>query len=399
VSAYVEKVGPQDYSISLIDDVEGNGSSVETLRFSLSATVSAGSEPEQDADVIKAATEELAHHGYILDTDFRGSGDRLSVVVCTSDRAMEWLENQRPPAEKFDLLLAGLRCLGPGDLTVVHTYPDHTLMGIIPELAADQPDDGHDGGDRASIVDWDDREEFLRALAAERPAAIYIERYQGGYAERIRGWGDLKHLDIRGLKPLRAEVAQCDEELSGFTAAFRGDSVHRYVTRADWAVDLEERLDALESRVIAAQEEHTKFPHLKEWGEQLYQVLINDDQFITAETSRERSDRGRDLARGMFGSSCPVESPYIRRALNKARAKRPGIIVERQQQRQRQQQAEWRAAIPTWAVQLVALPGYQQATTAERAMLASNLLYAHDPSADIPELVRLLRDAAADFLG
>lgn len=151
--------------------------------------------------------------------------------------------------------------------------------------------------------------------------------------------------------------------------------------------------------MIAAQEEHTKFPHLKEWGEQLYQVLINDDQFITAETSRERSDRGRDLARGMFGSSCPVESPYIRRALNKARAKRPGIIVERQQQRQRQQQAEWRAAIPTWAVQLVALPGYQQATTAERAMLASNLLYAHDPSADIPELVRLLRDAAADFLG
>jgi hypothetical protein len=397
VNAYIEKVGLGEFSIDLIDEagLPGYATHVETLRFSIPATVPAGSKAERDARLIKAATEELADHGYIPDSDFEGGGDRFSVMVCTEPRAAEWLEAQRPPQEKLDRLLAKLEGLHLSDLPVAGVQPDHdnALIDIVPGLAPDQPDNTHQGADQASIVDWDDAGAFLRAVVDEGPATVYIQRYQGGYAERMQGWGDLKHPSIRNLKRTRTEAAQMDQELGGFIAAFRsGDAVHRYRVRASWADDLEKRLDALENRVIAVREEHVRFPRLKDWGKQLYEALINDDQFIRAQTSRVQDDRGGDLARSMFGPDCPVESLYIKRALTKARAKRSNIIAERQQ-------AQLSAAIPIWAAQLAALPDFQRATTAQRAMLASNLIYAHNPSAETPELVRLLRHAAADLLG
>ncbi|MGW9032060.1 hypothetical protein ACWGQ5_50355 [Streptomyces sp. NPDC055722] len=120
--------------------------------------------------------------------------------------------------------------------------------------------------------------------------------------------------------------------------------------------------------------------------------MINDEQFMAATTSEGQDMRSGDLACTMFGSDCPVESVYLQRAFSKALAKRVDVLAERQQ-------AQWRAAIPIWATHLAERPDFQQATTAQRAMLASNLLYAHDPLADTPELVRLLRNAAAELLG
>lgn len=90
----------------------------------------------------------------------------------------------------------------------------------------------------------------------------------------------------------------------------------------------------------------------------------------------------------MFGPDCPVRSVYIRRALAEARAE---LLVERRRE-------QWRAVVPDWAVRLAASSDFQQGSTAERAMLASNLLYAQHPEADTPELVRLLRTAACDLL-
>ncbi|MEU7057572.1 hypothetical protein [Streptomyces sp. NPDC046197] len=67
------------------------------------------------------------------------------------------------------------------------------------------------------------------------------------------------------------------------------------------------------------------------------------------------------------------------------------LLLERQRE-------QWKAAAPAWVLRLADSTDFRQGTTAERAMLASNLLYAHDPAADTPELVRLLRTAAAALL-
>jgi hypothetical protein len=237
VNAYIEEVAPGEYSIDLIDDVgmPSNGTHMGTLTFSLPATVPAGSEAEKDARVIKAATEELAYRGLIPDSDFSGGGGSFRVLAVSCDRAMEWLEAQRPPAEKRDILLAVLEGLRLGGLSVVsvQTDGDNALIDIIPELAPEQPDDTQAGGDQVSIVDWDDRDEFLRAVATERPTSVFIEPYQGSYTERIDAWGDVEHPSITDLESTWAEAAQRDQELGGFTAAFRsGGSVHRYLVRA-----------------------------------------------------------------------------------------------------------------------------------------------------------------------
>jgi hypothetical protein len=157
--------------------------------------------------------------------------------------------------------------------------------------------------------------------------------------------------------------------------------------------DLEKYLEELENRVIAARKEHARFPHLKEWGEQLFEALSNDDEYLTTDWPHKRYSRGEYLARSMFGPDCPMGSAYIRHALATVRVMRADILAQRQQE-------ALRAAIPTWAAQLAAMPDFQAATTeAQRAMLASNFLHAHNPSGDPPELVRLLRQAAADLLG
>jgi len=219
-----------------------------------------------------------------------------------------------------------------------------------------------------------------------------IERYHGGWARRLDGARDLKHPSLRGLKCARAEAARRDGQLSGFTAVFRsGEEVHRYRVQADWAEELDRRLREWEQDIRAVREEQASFPHLKRWGKQLREALLNDEQYLAAQTPSAQDRRGADLARSMFGSDCPVQSVYIRRALTKARARRTELLLERQRE-------QWEAAVPAWALRLADSTDFQQGTTAERAMLASNLLYAHDPAADTPELVRLLRTAAAALL-
>ncbi|MFF3467458.1 hypothetical protein [Streptomyces sp. NPDC002619] len=393
VSAYIASVGPGEYTIELYDDLSmpGNGTHVDTLSFSLPPTIPASSPAERGACVIKAATEELADYGCIPASDFQGSGDSFSVQVRASGRARQWLEDQRPPIEKFELLLAGLQGL-LDELATVHSDRAHPRIGAIPQPHPGRPEPAVQGGAEGSIVDWDNREAFLQAVAAERPDIVQVERYQGGWGKRLDGAEGLKHPSLRGLKRVRAEAAQRDSEVSGFTAVFRsGDVVHRYQVQADWVEDLEERLDDWDKRVRVVRDEQARFPDLKQWGKQLYQALLGDGQFMAAETPPAQDSRGEDLARSMFGPDCPVESHDIRRALAKARAKRVDILLERQR-------AQWQTAVPAWAARLAASPDFQEGTTAERAMLASNLLYAHHPMADTPDLVRLLRTAAADLL-
>ncbi|MEU1595117.1 hypothetical protein ABZ468_20125 [Streptomyces sp. NPDC005708] len=394
VSAYITHVGAGEYSIALYDDLglPGNAAYVDTLTFSVPATIPAGSPADRDAQVIKAATEELADYGCIPASDFQGSGDSFSVQVRASDHAWQWLEDQRPPAERLELLLAGLEGL-VDDRATAHPGRDRPRIDTIPHPHPGRPVPAPDGGARISIVDWGDRDAFLQAVAADVPDSVRLERYQGGWAKRLDGAEDLKHPRLRGLERVRAEAARRDGELSGFTATFCcGDVVHRYQVSADWAQDLDEGLDDWEMRVRAVWEEQTRFPYLKQWGHQLYQALVDDDQFMAAETPPAQDRGGGDLARSMFGPDCPIHSHDIQRALANARAKRADILLERQR-------AQWQTVIPAWAAQLAASPGFQQGTTAERAMLASNLLYAHHPSADTPELVRLLRTAAVDLLG
>ncbi|MGW5433337.1 hypothetical protein ACWET9_40135 [Streptomyces sp. NPDC004059] len=392
-SASITRVGAGEYSIELYDDLglPGNAAYVDTLTFSVPAVIPAGSPADRDAQVIKAATEELADYGCIPASDFQGSGDRFRVQVRASDHARQWLEDQRPPAEKLELLLAGLEGL-IDDLATAHPGRDRPCIDTVSHPHPGRPVTAPDGAARTSIVNWGDRETFLQAVAADVPDSVRIERYQGGWAQRLEGAEDLNHPRLRGLERVRAEAARRDGELSGFTATFRcGDVVHHYQVSADWAQELDERLEDWEMRVRAVREEQTRFPHLKQWGRQLYQALVDDDQFMAAETSHDQDSRGQDLARSMFGPDCPIHSHDIQRALAHARAKRADILLERQR-------AQWQAAIPAWAAQLATSPDFQQGTTAQRAMLASNLLYAHHPMADTPDLVRLLRTAAADLL-
>ncbi|MFD8077698.1 hypothetical protein ACFV3E_34175 [Streptomyces sp. NPDC059718] len=172
--------------------------------------------------------------------------------------------------------------------------------------------------------------------------------------------------------------------------------MHSYTVQADhWVEHLEDRLEELQDRIDAwdnasAEERAT----LQEQSKQLYETLINDDHFLTAQTALERDTRVEDLARGMLGADYPMNSPAIRDAITQAHATRTGNIAEPKQQAARD---AIRGAIPTWGRQLAALPDFQAATTeSERAMLASNFLHAHHPSADTTEFVRLLRNTAAD---
>ncbi|WP_234538361.1 hypothetical protein [Streptomyces shenzhenensis] len=390
VSAYIGSVGPGEYTIELYDDLglPGNATYVDTLTFSLPVTAVAGSPGDRDACVIKAATEELAAYGCTPGSDFLGRDGSFSVQVQGNDRALEWLEDQRSVAEKLELLLAGLHGL-LDDPAAVRTGRDRPAVDVIAESRSSGPvpEDA-----RTSIVDWDDRESFFQEVAAQLPDQVVIERYHGGWARRLDGARDLKHPGLRGLKGARAEAARHDDELSGFTAAFRsGDKVHRYRVQADWAEELDRWLKGWEQSIRAVREEQSSFPHLKRWGKELREALLNDEQYLAGQTPSAQDRRGAEVARSMFGSDCPVQSLYIRRALTKARAGRTELLLERQRE-------QWKAAVPAWAAGLADSADFQQGTTAERAMLASNLLYAHDPAADTPELVRLLRTAAAALL-
>ncbi|MGY4924893.1 hypothetical protein [Streptomyces sp. 900105755] len=392
VSAYIGSVGPGEYTIELYDDLglPGNATYVDTLTFSLPVPAVPGSPRDRDACVIKAATEELAAYGCIPGSDFLGSDGSFSVQVQASDRALEWLEDQRSVAEKLDLLLAGLHAL-LDDPAAVRAGRDRPGIEVIAEPRPGGPGRAPEGA-RTSIVDWNDRELFLLEVADQQPDQVLIERYHGGWARRLDGAGDLKHPGLRGLKHVRAEAALRDDELSGFTALFRSrHQVHRHRVQADWAEELGRRLKAWERDIRAVREEQVSFPHLKRWGRQLREALLDDEQYLAAQTPSAQDRRGADLARSMFGPDCPVQSVYIRRALTKARARRAELALE-------QQRVQWRAAVPAWAERLAGSADFLQGTTAERAMLASNLLYAHDPAADTPELVRLLRTAAAALL-
>ncbi|MER6274011.1 hypothetical protein [Streptomyces sp900105755] len=390
-SAYISSTEAGECSIELIDDLgmPGNATYLDTLTFCLPAAAPAASHSEHDARIIKAATEELAHYGCIPDSDVHGSSGSFSLVVRTHDRAWEWFENQRPVPEKLQLLLAALQGLPLDDLTIIHTDRDHPRTDHIPQP---QPDTTS-GTAQTSVVDWRDRDEFVAQVAAAQPDSVGIERYQGGWAHRLHDGKARKHPSLRGLRRVWAEAVRRDGELSGFAATFRsGDVLHRYRMQADWVDDLHQRLNVWEDRVNAVREEQSQFPHLKRWGKRLYQALLDDNQFMAATTPQRQDDRCADLARTMFAPDCPLQSPYIQRALAQAKATRADIIGEHQR-------TQWQAAIPTWAAQLAASAAFQQGTTAERAMLASNLLYTHHPSADTPELVRSLRNAAADLLG
>ncbi|MFJ5534676.1 hypothetical protein [Streptomyces sp. NPDC093261] len=185
VSAYITNVGPGEYTIELYDDLglPGNATYVDTLSFTVPATVAAGSPVERDARVIKAATEELADYGCVPGSDFHGSGDSFSVRVRASERALQWLEDQRPPAEKLELLLAGLQGL-LDDLATTHPDRDRPRIDTIPQPRPGRPEPTVRGGAEGSIVDWDDREAFLQAVAAEHPDRVQVEWYQGGWALR-----------------------------------------------------------------------------------------------------------------------------------------------------------------------------------------------------------------------
>ncbi|MEU6367448.1 hypothetical protein ABZ876_17350 [Streptomyces sp. NPDC046931] len=392
VSAYIGCVGPGEYTIELYDDLglPGNATYVDTLTFSLPVAAVAGSPESRDACVIKAATEALAAYGCIPGSDFHGRDGSFSVQVQASDRALEWLEDQRSVAEKLELLLAGLHGL-LDDPAAVRAGRDRPGVDVIAAPCPSLPDPAPEGA-RTSIVDWNDLETFLQEAAAQQPNHVVIERYHGGWARRLDGARDLRHPGLRGLKRARTEAARRDHQLSGFTAVFRsGEEVHRYLVQADWAEELDRRLKAWEQDIRAVREERASFPHLKRWGKQLREALLNDEQYLAARTPSAQDGRGADLARSMFGPDCPVQSVYIRRALTKARARRTELLIERQRE-------QWKAAVPAWAARLAVSADFQQGTTAERAMLASNLLYAHDPAADTPELVRLLRTAAAALL-
>jgi hypothetical protein len=396
MSAYIGSDGPGEYVIDLYDDLgmPGNASYVTALRFSV--PVVAGTSPgEQDALVVRAATERLVAHGCILDSDVSGSGDSFRARVCTSDSAAEWLEERRTPAEKYDLLVTGLRAL-LDDASAGRPGGDGLRVDIAPDPRPGRPDAAPEGdadtGTRTPPVEWTDRDAFLETVAARRSGRVVVTRYQGGWAERIEGAEDIEHPALDGLEPVRAEAARRDGEPSGFTAEFRsGTEIHRHRFEAEWVPELDERLRGWEREVSTVRDEQARFPRLEQWGQELCRALLEDERFLAAPKTADQNRRGAALARRMFGADCPVRSVYIRRALVEARTKRAEVLLERRR-------AQWRTVVPEWAVRLAASADFRQGSTAERAMLASNLLYAHDPEADTPELVRLLRTEATDLL-
>ncbi|MFD7704474.1 hypothetical protein [Streptomyces caelestis] len=392
MSAYITGVTPGEYSIELYDDLglPGNATYLDTLTFSLPVADLAVSPADRDARVVEAATEALADHGCVPDSGFHGGGDSFRAQVRTSGYALAWFEEQRPPEEKFELLLAALHGL-LDDPVNGHAGRDRLRIDTVPY--PDRADAAVEGDTQAPVVDWDDREAFLRAVAAEQPDGVHVDRYRGGWSQRLRGAEGLKHPSLGDLEEMRAEAVRRDGELSGFTAVFpAGDTLHRHRVRAGWVEELEERLDDWRQRVRTVREEQARFPHLEQWGERLSRALVDDNRFMAAETRSAQDSRGRDLAHSMFGPDCPVESHHIQRAFREARAGRAAVLLERQR-------AQWRTAVPAWAARLAASEDFRRSTVAERAALASNLLYTHDPSADTPELVRLLRTAATDLLG
>ncbi|MFE2490093.1 hypothetical protein ACFXGR_44035 [Streptomyces mirabilis] len=291
----------------------GNAAYVDTLTFSVPATMPAGSPADRDAQVIKAATEELADYGCIPASDFQGSGDSFSVQVRASDHARQWLEDQRPPAEKLELLLAGLEGL-VDDLTTTHPGRDRPCIDTIPHPHPGRPVTAPDGGARTSIVGWSDREAFLQAVAADVPDGVRLERYQGGWSKRLDGAEDLKHPRLRGLERVRAEAAQRDGELSGFTATFRsGDVVHHYQVSADWAQELDECLDDWEMRVRGAREEQTRFPHLKQWAS-----ISTKPWSTTISSWRPKHPKTRTAGAGISPAACSAPTARFTRMTSSA---------------------------------------------------------------------------------
>ncbi|MDX2853107.1 hypothetical protein PV342_32665 [Streptomyces sp. PA03-3a] len=401
LDAHISQDGPGRYSIKLIDEGgPGNTNYVETLTFSLPREVGPATGTDQDTRVIQVATDELDAYGYVPTSDFKGGGNSFYVQIGVTDWGQDRLwYNEQPPAEKLQILLAELHALGLHNprVTTTPTADAHAPTGLFPDLDPEQRNPTGNGADQASIVEYDEKEQFLAAVATERPATVCVERHQGGYAARFEGQ-DLHHRGLTAAdRDLLAEAEQQDQELAGFTAAFRsGSSVHWYTVQADhWVDHLEDRLEELQDRIDAwgdATAEERAL--LQEQGKQLYQTLINDDHFLTAQTTPERDTRVEDLARGMLGTDCPLDSPAICEAITQAHATQAGIIAERKQQAARD---AIREAIPAWAQQLAALPDFRAATTeSERAMLASNFLHTHHPPADTPEFVRLLRHTAAN---
>lgn len=393
--ASVDSVGPGsgEYTVDLWDDLgmPGSGTHWGTLSFSLPPAVAADSPRDHEARVIKAATEELAEHGCVPDSPFHGSGDSFSVQVRGCDRAREWVEVRRPVAERLELLLAGLRGL-LDDLAADWTAPGLPRIDTDPEPRPGRPDTNPEDAAGPPIVDRDDREAFLRVVAARQPDRVLVTRHQGGWTGCLGGAEGLRHPALRGLRSLRAEAARREGELSGFTAVFRsGDETYRHRVEADWVEELDRDLEDWQETVRAVREEQTSFPHLKSWAKRLYRALLDDERFLAADTPSAQHGRGVDLARSLFGPDCPVDSVYIQRALGTARTERAALLLERQC-------AEWRTEIPAWAARLAASADFRAGTTAERAMRASNFLHAHDPAADTSELVQLLHTAAAALL-
>jgi hypothetical protein len=392
LSAYVRGEGPGAYVIDLCDDLgmPGNASYVTELRFSVPVAVS-GTPGDQDALVVTAATERLVEYGCVLESEFRGSGDSYSVRVRVSERAPEWLEDQRSPAEKLELLVAGLHALRD-HASLGGTERDSLRIDNPPKPRPGPPGGTPQGGAGTTTVEWTDREAFLEAVAAHNPRCVSVQRYQGGWAGRLEEAEGVEHPGLEGLRDMRAEAARREGELSGFTAEFRaGAEIHGYRVQADWVSELDGDLRRWEREVRAVRDEQARFPHLEQWGRELCRALLEDERFLGAAEAADQNRRGADLARTMFGPDCPVRSVYIRRALAEARAGRAELLVERRRE-------QWRAVIPDWAERLAASSDFRQGSTAERAMLASNLLYAQHPEADTPELVRLLRTAACDLL-
>lgn len=370
LTAHVRQTGPGEFSIALIDDLgmPGQATYLDTLGFTLPALVLAGAD-DQGARVIEAATEKLADYGLVPDSAFTGDGGDFDVVVRCELRAAAWLAAGLPLEERLERLLDALEGFYLEQLSVVGLGEPagNALVDAPAEPSLDGPDGAEAGAEPASATEWDEVAEFLQVVSTECPATVCVARYQGGYAARTEGWEDLEqHSGLPDLACVRKEAAQRDQELSGFTVAFRsGESVHRHRVRADWVEELEERLDELAELVLAAREEQTVFPGLPEAAERLYEALAGDDRFLAApRCSPEEDARVADLACSTIGPDWPEESAYVRDAFARARTARDRALTAR---RQAEQYDCLPATIPAWAAQLAAHPDFPTASTAHRS--------------------------------
>lgn len=137
---------------------------------------------------------------------------------------------------------------------------------------------------------------------------------------------------------------------------------------------------------IEAAESSEFFKNKRQWLDRLFNRLIVDDEYITGRNETVRGARVDEIIEEEFGSGHSNSGWYP--ALLKADAERKRIVEDRK--------TAARAAIPSWAEEVAALPAFQAARTqVVRRNVTKTFLADREPLVVSGEFVALLEEEAS----